>query len=380
MKKLLILIVLFFITGCWNYNELNELAITTAIGIDKKDNNYEVSILVANAKNKSSSGESTNTQNIVYSASGKTLSEAIKNIELKNPRKTYIGHLSSLIISEEVAKEGLINVLDLLFRNSESIKRFYLIIAKDVKAKDVLKIISPLEAFPAQTITNNIKSSSETQAISIKVVYSDFIDKLIKKGIEPILPSITVIGSIKEGSKNSNLEQSQAKSYLKLGTVAIFKGDKLVSFATKNESRGINLVLNKTERTTIRDGCINIEITNIKSNISVSNDIDVSIKTNGEIIENNYDINLEDYKEINKIKKNFEKHIKNLVNKAFIVAKKNKTDIFGIGNILYKNNYKKFNSIKDWNDYFSNMKVNIKVSVNLSTKGSSRQSLKEELK
>lgn len=380
MKKLFILIFLFFITGCFNYNELNELAITTAIGIDKKDNNYEISILIANAKNKSSSNESTNTQNIVYSASGKTISEAIKNIELKNPRKTYIGHLSSLIVSEEVAKEGLINVLDLLFRNSESIKRFYLIVAKDVKAKDVLKIISPLEAFPAQTITNSIKSSSETQAISIQVVYSDFIDKLIKKGIEPILPSITIVGDIKDGSKNSNLEQSQPKSYLKLDTVAIFRGDRLISFATKNESRGINLVLNKIKRTTIQYECINIEITDIKSNISVSDNINISIKSNGEIIENNCAINLEDPKKIINIEKKFEKHIKNIVSKSFIFAMKNKADIFGIGNILYKNNYKKFNSIKNWNEYFSNMKVNIKVDINLSTKGSSRQSLKEELK
>lgn len=384
MNKKLIILVIFFITGCWNYNELNTLAITTAMGIDKKGDDYEVSILIANAKNKQASSDSANSQNIVYTAKGKTISEALKNIELKNPRKTYIGHLSSLIISEKVAKEGLINSLDLFLRNSESIKRFYVIIARNVKAKDILKIISPLEAFPAQTITNNIKSSSETQAVSIKVLYSDFIDTLIKKGIEPTLPTITIEGDIKDGSKNSNLEKSEPDSYIKLGTVAAFKKDKLIDYASLDESRAINILLNKTDTTVIKYKCennyINIEITEIKSDINIDNEVKINIKANGEIVENSCDINLNDPKEIENIEKDFNKKIKSLVNKGINFAqKKASSDIFGIGNMLYKNNPKKFNNIKDWNKYFSNLKIKVNVDTNVITKGSSRKSLKEAI-
>ena len=39
MKKLLIIPLIFLLTGCWNYRELNQLAITTGIAVDKENDN-----------------------------------------------------------------------------------------------------------------------------------------------------------------------------------------------------------------------------------------------------------------------------------------------------------------------------------------------------
>ena len=180
-KKILVLFLLFFMTGCWNYHELNSIAISTALAIDKKDDEYEISILIANSKKGQVSAEKGESQTVVYSAKGNTISDALKNIDLENPRQTYIGHLAVIVISEEVAKEGLMDILDLLLRNSESTKRFYIAIATDYSAKDIIQIISPLETFPSQTISINIKSSSESQAVSAAVTYSKFIETLLKK-------------------------------------------------------------------------------------------------------------------------------------------------------------------------------------------------------
>ena len=40
-------------TGCWNYRELNQLAISTAMSIDLTEDKeeYKVSLLIANGKN-----------------------------------------------------------------------------------------------------------------------------------------------------------------------------------------------------------------------------------------------------------------------------------------------------------------------------------------
>ena len=52
MKKLLIIIFCLLISGCNNYRELNNIAVVSALGIDYKDNMYNVSVLVKdNAKN-----------------------------------------------------------------------------------------------------------------------------------------------------------------------------------------------------------------------------------------------------------------------------------------------------------------------------------------
>ena len=52
MKKIkiyLLLFVAFLLTGCGNYRELNDLAITTGIAFDIKDNQYIVSYMIANS-------------------------------------------------------------------------------------------------------------------------------------------------------------------------------------------------------------------------------------------------------------------------------------------------------------------------------------------
>ncbi len=382
---ILIFIICLFMTGCWNYNELNSLAITTAMAIDKKDNKYEVSILIANSRNKQSSTEEGQSQTVVYSSTGDTISEALKNIDLENPRQTYIGHLSALIISEEVAKEGLLNLLDLLFRNSESTKRFYIAIARDYKAKDIIKVVSTLEAFPSQTISTNIKSSSESQAVSIAVIYSDFIDNIIKKGKEAVLPTITIEGNKKKGEKNSNLEVSEPKARLKLDTVAVFKDDKLISFASKDESRGINLALNKIKAMIIQYKCdkdyLVSEINSVNTNISLEDKkVVISVKADGDIIENTCDIDLTDEKEIKKVENDTEDKIKSLIRKGLNYTQKEiKLDVYGIGDLTYKANPKFYKSIDNWNEYFSNIDIDIKVNTRLISKGSSRQSLKEAL-
>lgn len=388
IKKIIaILSICLLMTGCFNYNELNQLAIITAMAVDKEDDNYVVSILIANSKNNQSTSKEGESQTVVYSAKGKTISEALKNIDLENPRQNYVGHLSALIVSEEVARDGLLNVLDLLFRNSESTKRFYMAVAKDQKAKDILKIVSPLESFPSQTISTNIQTSSESQAVSIAVVYSEFIDLMIKKGVEPVLPTITIEGNVKSGSKNSNLEQSEPKAKLKLSTVALFKDDKLIGFADKNQSRGINLALGKITDMIIQYKCeenyLVSEIHNVTSKIDVDIKDDIkatiNIKATGDIIENTCDIDLTNPKKIKKIKEDVDRKIKKLVEEGIDYAQSNKLDILGIGNIVYKKSPKLFNEIDNWNDYFSNIDFDIKIDANIITKGSTKQSLKEAL-
>ena len=50
MKKILLLPLIFLMCGCWNYKELNNLAMTTGIAIDKIDNDYHVTLLISNSK------------------------------------------------------------------------------------------------------------------------------------------------------------------------------------------------------------------------------------------------------------------------------------------------------------------------------------------
>ena len=83
MKKLILIFIILLLTGCMNYNELNNLAIITTIGIDKDNDNYNVSFLV-----------STDTEsNIVVKGNGKNISLSFDDAIKKLSKNAYFGHL-----------------------------------------------------------------------------------------------------------------------------------------------------------------------------------------------------------------------------------------------------------------------------------------------
>ena len=42
-KKIILVIFIFLLTGCYDYKELNDLAIISTIGIDKDKDDYKIS-------------------------------------------------------------------------------------------------------------------------------------------------------------------------------------------------------------------------------------------------------------------------------------------------------------------------------------------------
>ena len=103
MKKIIILILsIFLLTGCYNYKELNDAAIVSAIAIDKCDDNINhlsVSVQIMNAKKDEESSQSEIT---FYQACGETIYEGLQSITLDSPKELYLGDNEVIIISEEL--------------------------------------------------------------------------------------------------------------------------------------------------------------------------------------------------------------------------------------------------------------------------------------
>ena len=71
LKLLIVIGVVLLLCGCWNYSELNDLAITTSLGIDKEDDKYLVSVMIANAKSAQISAKEGQSQTTVLEGKGK---------------------------------------------------------------------------------------------------------------------------------------------------------------------------------------------------------------------------------------------------------------------------------------------------------------------
>lgn len=385
MKKFFLIPFIFLLTGCWNYYELNNLAICTGIAIDKVDDKYEVTYLISNAKKNEVSSKEGEAGTTTYNGVGDTIQDAINDLQIKMPFEPYNGHLVVTIISPDIAKDGVESILDLLARDTESRNFFYLLLSKDTKARDILEIISPLQTFPSQTIASDIETSSARTSLIYKITYNDFIYNLLEDGKNPVLNSVTIVGDKDAGTNSKELSDTVPKATIKIDTLGIFKDDKLLGFASLDETKGVNLLSNNVENFYVKTKCDNEYIMNYIENIKVNTDIDidskkvfVDIKGDSTILEVNCKINLEDNSTIHKIEDDIRDELNRIIDDSlYLVQDKFNTDVLGYGSIVHKKYPKKWNSL-NWDIVFRDLDVVTDIDINIVEKGSLIQSIREE--
>jgi len=389
IKIFLILSLCFLTSGCWNYNELDDFAIVTGMGIDEYEDGYKVSLVISNSQSTQGSSREGEAQTTVFTGTGNNITEAINEIDIKTPRNLYLGHMAVVVIDENVARKDINIVLEALTRNPESAKKYHITLAKNKKAEEILKTLSPLESFPSQNIANNIVTASTTQSITTESFISDFTMALLRPGVNGVMSSITIEGEASNIDNQDDLKNTEPKAMLKNETIGLFKEYKLVTWTTKEESLGINIVNNKTNRfyitNEIDDENVVVLVDNSKCEPKITikdNKISVvlNIETKGAITEVGGKIDLAQPKVIEKIKKETEKNLKYMVYDGIKLAQEYKTDVFGIGNMIYKQDYKYWYKVKNtWHDdYFPEVDFKVKVGVNLTSKGSLENTIKEK--
>jgi len=389
IKFILLLIPIFLCSGCYNYRELNELAITSAIGIDKTDNGYLATIQVMNTqKNGSDSNSSTDQPKfVVYSAEDKNLQEAFRKIILDSSKRIYANHIQILVIGSDLAEEGIYDVLDLFFRNSESRKQFSVLIAKDCKAKDVLNIVTPLETLNSKNINDGLMVESKYLGVGEVVTYEQLVGNYLDSHKEIVLPSVEIVNSTIEGDNLENIASSSPDSRVVASTTALFKDDKLLGFLDDQESIALSFVRNKISNTVLSYECSSDkyvvgEVIDSKTSLSMYQDpltAKIKIKSSLNLNEVTCDLDLEDPDVIDEIEDNLANELKSQIYNTLdkIIIDFN-TDVLGFRDNLYKNNPNYYEKIKDeWYDlYFSNLNIEIEVDFKFVEKGNALKVIK----
>lgn len=389
MKKLiLILFFIFICCGCYNYKELNDLAITSAIGIDKTDDGYKVTAQVVNTqKEGTDNNSSADPKIVVYEHTSKTVQEAVRYMVLESPKRLYPNHMQVIVIGEAVAKDGILEALDIFFRDSELQKNFYVLISKDVSANQILKTLTPVDSIVSSSIKKSLESDSSYLGITELVTYDELINTYLNPNKEISLPSVTLTGKIKGSDKIENIEKADSSTKVVLSQMAIFKDDKMIGYLDDKQSIALSFIKGKINNTLIKYKCdrgyIVVEAINSKSSIDVDNSGNFKIKISGNatINEVSCDINLEENKAIDKINKEVNKEVKKNINNTIEYIKNTyNSDVFGFLDIMYKNKYSLYKKVnKDWyNDKFKDSKIDIDVNIKIIEKGNTLRVIKHE--
>ena len=383
MKKFVLIIITLFIllisSGCYNYKEINDMAIVSSIGIDK-DNKNDKYIVSAQIMNSKESEDSEDSQITVYTKEGDTVHEALRNITLKSPRKLYGNHLSKIVLSEEVAKEGIDNILDTFNRVTEVRNEFIITIVKEDKASDVLKVLTTTESIPAEYVKLSLKIADKTSGLTYATKLDEFISLYLKKGIDPVVPVLKIDKKEKKGTTINNITTTNPISKIVIEDLAVTNKGKLETYLKNEEVIGYNFLRNQIQKMIIPVKCddennyasISILKNKTKSNATKKDNkyiINFNINSEAIITEYNCRKDLTDEKVIKELEKDTEKKIKRYIKKSLNKQKETKGKFLGLERIIYLD-YPKYKN----EDY----SVKYNVNVNLVRKGEIRNSVKGE--
>ena len=162
MKKLLLLLIIpLFLTGCYDYQELNNRAIIAGVAIDYEEDAFHIDLEILNNK-KSSNQEEESSKTYYVKGSGPTLDKAFQDCHSRLSKEPYYSHLKILILGEEVAKEKLSEVLDYMIRDAAIRNIFLPVLAKGSKASEILETTTtenPIVSTSIQSMIENNKTN-----------------------------------------------------------------------------------------------------------------------------------------------------------------------------------------------------------------------------
>jgi len=387
-----LIILSLFLSGCWDRRELNELAITLAFGIDKVDDEYMVSaqvVVPSEVSMNKGAGRSTVT---LFQATGETVYEALRKMTKDSPRKIYPGHLRMLVLGEELAQEGIAESLELLSRDWELRSDFFVAIAKDMTAAEVLNVTTTIESIPANKMYDTLKTSETAWAATNGITLDELIVNLVSDGKEAVLTGIFVTGDKEIGASKQNVESITPSARIQYDELAVFNKDKLVGWLTVQESKGYNDITNSVKTTVNTIHCPNegqatIEVIKYKSDLkgSINNGnpkMDVNVKVEGNVAAVECKMDLTKPETIVELEEIYEKDVKKTIDDAInSVQRQYKTDIFGFGEAIHRSNPKEWKKIKEqWEEEFSELSVNVKVDMKLRRTGTVDNSFLEKMK
>ncbi|GMK40388.1 hypothetical protein PCCS19_34440 [Paenibacillus sp. CCS19] len=386
------------VSGCWNRRELNELAVSVAVGVDKKNDGIRLSDQVLNVEaisgQKGSSGAYAPVN--LFQETGQSFQEAARKMTRKSSRKIYVGQLQMLVFGEDFARGGVAKVLDHISRDHEYRSDFLVIVARETEARDVLKVFTPLDKTPATKLKHSLEVSSIAWGVTTAVQFREFTSNVISKGKEAVLTGVNIVGSRKIGNTSKNVARIFPSAGLVYAGLAVFKKDKLMGWLNEEESFGYNFTQGNIKSAVLLQPCseedsdhraISVELlrtkTKMKALLEDGNPIvSISVKGDGVVTDAQCALDFTSPSTVDRVERGVEEQIKShIASTVRIVQMRYNSDIFGFGELFerkYPGYWKK--SIGDWDAVFPTIQVRIQPNISVKQMYKTTKSIEERMK
>lgn len=346
MRKLLfILLISLFLGGCYDYQELNDLAIISGIAIDYEDD-YEVTFEVLESQKESNEKAS------YVKATGKTISEAFANANLKIHKEGYFAHVKVILFSEEIAKNYMQDVTDYILREPNIRKIFYPLIVLDGKASVILENNNEASPVTSVALEKALTNNRSTPKIAITM---DF-ETMMNNFVDP-----------KKDAYLNTIKKDETTTFA-LSGMALFKDYQMVGQLNEQETFLFNLLKNTSDNTFIKMACPFKEDKTITIDLYHNRDTDIKVKEDnivinsslkGSVIEDNCEIDFRTSSSYEELSHSFSEEIKKEIDHLIKKIQNLQSDVLEFQNIYYQKERKE---LTNW--YLKDTLVNIDLDIN----------------
>ncbi|WP_123040345.1 Ger(x)C family spore germination protein [Cohnella candidum] len=395
------LIPLLTLTGCWNRIELNQLGITTATGIDWDNGEWVVTFqeIVPSAMSAAAGG--TTGGNIaqspvhVFSTRAKTIREAVAVNDFEHSRWIYLAHNNVVVVGREAAKHGIGSILDAYFRNHDA-RQSTEIVVTDRDARLILEQLVPPERLPGDAIASILRKEDRSSSAIPAVSVFDAALMLTSETGTAMLPEISLSGEETERSKSLDaFKTSSQSSKLKLTRIAVFRGDTLAGWLSREEGLGVSWMSGKVKNTTFTFTCpsgedesllatyrsykASAKVTPIRTRDGYS--FRVKVKTSGELLNYGCMPDITRLGTVRAIEKQVEAKIREDVKNGWAAMQRLRADLAGLAGKVHRKYPRDWRKVKDtWNERLAEMEVDVQTDVKIRRQGLTANSFQRILK
>ncbi|NRD77000.1 Ger(x)C family spore germination protein [Bacillus sp. BRMEA1] len=360
---MIMVIALFFLSGCWDRKELNDLAIELGWGLDKEKNNQiritAQFIIPSNVGTSQTGGGGGKGKSFfIETGTGKDTLEAVQKMQTKLSREVFRGHRRVILLGEKLAKQGLAPILDTYSRDPEIRLRADALIVKGHTAKQFLEASYPLESIPALGALKEhmqIGGMGDTSLLN-------FLKAATSEGINPTLPVINLTGS--------------SKGFEVTGIGIFNKNLQLIGFLNPSEQKMFLWIIDRLNQhiltANMPQGTGNAGLFLTKLNRKIKPSIqgrtikcDIVLSGEGVIRENNTKLDLTQAKNLTLLEHVFEKATENQASQTLKrVQTQYGTDIFGIGEAIHQKYPSQWKGLKkNWDKQFREVQMSVHASL-----------------
>ncbi|WP_350342694.1 Ger(x)C family spore germination protein [Proteinivorax tanatarense] len=362
VKKRFRQIIILFLTigmiiptsGCWSRRELEDLAFVLAMGIDKDEDG--ISILAHIGQEGGGDMEDEEGEGaMVLEGEGQTISDAFDNLFSKSNKRPFLDHMKVIIISEDLAREGIEPIMDFFRRDIRVRGNTTVMIAKEDSLEEVLEFEPDLGTQPALLLEETFRYNWERSRVFKKDFFEVVID-VLEEDRELFLPMVDV----------SEEEQ------LIISDTAVFRGYEMVEELNNKQNLGLLYL-----RSEVRHGTLTIE-TDEDEFVSLrieDTDLEITpLEDEGQIVfhieidqelaitESSSQLSIDELEEL------ASEFIQLTVLDTINVAKDIESDFLGFGSIYRRANPQQWD-LQQWLDQFPEIEVIIDVETNIKSTG-----------